>query len=259
MYYPEYVYTLTNTVDNYTTLMYVRVCIQTQNKEAFMRKTHGESKTRLFRIWQRIRSEGARDPWGRDSVCTEWATDYASFKSWAESSGYTETSVLKRYSKYEGYSSANCYWLDGERRIKEDIIGKTFGKLSVLREVPKSDRKPGRRLYVCKCSCGNEATVQSNNLLSGATKSCGCLRNHAAKIRAEDNGNLRVGRLTIIERFDDDSVVKYRCLCDCGNMVGVPASDLFSGRVTSCGCTTEPVQQSTPVQPANPLADWDNF
>ena len=46
----------------------------------------------------------------------------------------------------------------------------TFGRLTVKQEI-----KRGRQTwYVCQCACGNETTVQMNNLRPGGTKSCGC-------------------------------------------------------------------------------------
>lgn len=48
------------------------------------------------------------------------------------------------------------------------LEGKVFGQLKVLRY----DRKLAR--WICVCSCGKEAAVESQNLRSGRTRSCGC-------------------------------------------------------------------------------------
>lgn len=49
-------------------------------------------------------------------------------------------------------------------------IGSIFGRLTVKQEV-----KRGRHSwFICQCSCGNETTIQMNNLRPGGTKSCGC-------------------------------------------------------------------------------------
>lgn len=55
-----------------------------------------------------------------------------------------------------------------------DLEGKRFGKLTVLRLYPKSNRHG--RFWVCKCDCGMEVAVLASNLVSGHTKSCGCTR-----------------------------------------------------------------------------------
>ena len=55
-----------------------------------------------------------------------------------------------------------------------DMIGKKFGKLTVLSLSKKTDSS--RRLYWnCKCDCGSEITVAGAFLRSGNTQSCGCL------------------------------------------------------------------------------------
>ena len=55
-----------------------------------------------------------------------------------------------------------------------DLIGKKFHLLTVIKADGKS--KDGHLTYLCKCDCGNEASVQGRLLRNGNTKSCGCLR-----------------------------------------------------------------------------------
>ena len=55
-----------------------------------------------------------------------------------------------------------------------DLINKQFGKLLVLQRHPENN-KFGKSRWICKCSCGTEITVDSGNLTSGHTRSCGCL------------------------------------------------------------------------------------
>lgn len=52
-----------------------------------------------------------------------------------------------------------------------DLTGKKFNRLSVIKLVTKD----GRRRWLCKCDCGNETIVATDNLNNGKTKSCGCL------------------------------------------------------------------------------------
>ena len=62
-----------------------------------------------------------------------------------------------------------------------DIIGKKFGKLTVLERI-------GNTLtYKCKCDCGNETIVIGEQLRSGKTKSCGCLKNEDPPNKIGDN------------------------------------------------------------------------
>jgi hypothetical protein len=59
-----------------------------------------------------------------------------------------------------------------------DLKGRKFGNLLALKEVsPYIHIKSGRkeRQWFCVCSCLNSVIVRQRNLLSGKTKSCGCL------------------------------------------------------------------------------------
>lgn len=58
-----------------------------------------------------------------------------------------------------------------------DLTGQIFGRLTVIKRA--TNKKYNRVHWVCKCSCGNPecVIVASNNLKSGHTLSCGCIRN----------------------------------------------------------------------------------
>ena len=64
---------------------------------------------------------------------------------------------------------------------KEDLTGKTFGSLLVLRP---SDRKMPNRipLWVTQCACGVVHEVRMDRLKSGKAKSCGCKRRNTTKL-----------------------------------------------------------------------------
>ena len=53
------------------------------------------------------------------------------------------------------------------------MIGKRFGKLVVISECEER-YKNQRKLWLCKCDCGNTTKVLTNSLNSETTKSCGC-------------------------------------------------------------------------------------
>lgn len=52
-----------------------------------------------------------------------------------------------------------------------DITGQRFGRLVAIRDV--GTRKL-RRIWLCKCDCGNTGTFDSHRLRRGNTTSCGC-------------------------------------------------------------------------------------
>lgn len=60
-----------------------------------------------------------------------------------------------------------------------DEIGKTYGQLTVLEKV---EQTPGGSIWRCKCICGNEVDVRINNLHSGKTQSCGCIKSRGENI-----------------------------------------------------------------------------
>jgi len=54
----------------------------------------------------------------------------------------------------------------------EDIIGKQFGRLTVL--CYSHSDKNYNKFYKCLCACGNVAHVQKYKLVKNTTQSCGC-------------------------------------------------------------------------------------
>lgn len=57
---------------------------------------------------------------------------------------------------------------------KRDLIGRRFGRLTVISLHGRDANRNNQ--WRCVCDCGKEVTVISNSLLRGATKSCGCLK-----------------------------------------------------------------------------------
>lgn len=61
-----------------------------------------------------------------------------------------------------------------------DLTGKRFGKLTVIERAGtyRSENSPysSTPTWRCVCDCGKETIVIGRNLVSGATKSCGCMR-----------------------------------------------------------------------------------
>lgn len=66
-----------------------------------------------------------------------------------------------------------------------DLTGQTFGRLFVERRVIS---KTKIIFWYCRCDCGGEAVVNSDNLRKGHTKSCGCLLSEVVKSRNSTHG-----------------------------------------------------------------------
>ncbi len=56
-----------------------------------------------------------------------------------------------------------------------DLAGRNFSRWRVL-ELCKMREHDVARFWLCRCECGVERLVNQNNLLSGASRSCGCLQ-----------------------------------------------------------------------------------
>jgi len=55
---------------------------------------------------------------------------------------------------------------------KLDIIGKTFGELTCIKELPKPTKKYLACYYLFKCSCGNEHKAAGSDVTTGRVKYC---------------------------------------------------------------------------------------
>ena len=60
----------------------------------------------------------------------------------------------------------------------ESIIGKRFGRWTVLEEAPSTD--PSQPKFWCLCDCGTKSAVYMYSLLSNKSRSCGCLQRETA-------------------------------------------------------------------------------
>lgn len=87
--------------------------------------------------------------------------------------------------------------------MKIQMVGKKFGRLTVLEETNK--RKDRRIVYKCLCDCGNISYVTGKNLRNGNTKSCGCLSVDKFKQRSTKHGK-RNTRL-----YEVWCGIRYRC------------------------------------------------
>lgn len=63
----------------------------------------------------------------------------------------------------------------GENTKKIDMIGKKFGKLTVIEECDERSRQH-KIVYKCQCDCGKMVDTIGAELRNGRAKSCGCLR-----------------------------------------------------------------------------------
>lgn len=137
-------------------------------------------------------------------------------------------------------------------RKKSRIVapGDRFGRFIVIRELPQQGYK---RSVEVQCDCGSPPkVVPFFPLVNGESKSCGCLkRDHMRKVGREqtvrrdaipyneeeykgmESGFLKFVRL--LPRLPSGALM-VQCLCVCGNMVKILATDFLTGHSKSCGC-----------------------
>ena len=77
-----------------------------------------------------------------------------------------------------------------------DLTGQRFGRLTVLKRVPKPKHLKANTVYwLCKCDCGSDAKIIAGCNLKGTTKSCGCMYRERKGESGSKNGNWKGGRI----------------------------------------------------------------
>ena len=94
-----------------------------------------------------------------------------------------------------------------------DLTGERFGRLVVLKRHHKDKHR--NFYWLCKCDCGNETVVQSNNLKNRNVKSCGCLGREVHSKRLKTHGLSRTRIYCIwrcmIDRCYNKKNKRYYC------------------------------------------------
>ena len=134
-----------------------------------------------------------------------------------------------------GHLNAGAKISCGCKRVKmrQDLTGKRFGKLTVLRRSEEKRERNRSILWECQCDCGNRCLKSTGELNAGLAASCGCAwRSSSIQV------GYRYGRLTALNPTDKRSnrTVIWKCCCDCGNIIEARATLLQSGKIRSCGC-----------------------
>ena len=152
------------------------------------------------------------------------------------------TSVFASNLKRGLTQSCGCYHKESVSKARlNDLTGKRFGRLVVLNKTTHNDSI--KTFWRCKCDCGNEVDICSSSLITGNTKSCGCLKRElTSKLLSLDLTGKRFGKLLVIKRdgtfkgSDGTQYSQWLCKCDCGTQKSIRGHDLIRGSVKSCGC-----------------------
>ena len=105
-----------------------------------------------------------------------------------------------------------------------------YGRLFTLKRAgTAADRSA---LWSCQCACGAMCAVRSRELITGRTRSCGCLKRQGHDLQGQV-----FGRLTALERTGTASGgILWSCQCTCGATCTVKSDSLATGHTRSCGC-----------------------
>ena len=116
---------------------------------------------------------------------------------------------------------------------RKNLTGKQFGYLTPLYYI-----KGGK--WHCKCKCGNELDVDTRNLNSGHTQSCGCLQKEKASNNTIDMVGYENDGIIVLSKAQSDNLgyAHWNCLCKkCGRHFISAGSAIRQGLVQSCGCS----------------------
>lgn len=86
------------------------------------------------------------------------------------------TEIVSAASWVRGENPHNCWASAG-------MVGKSFGRLTVVSYAGTSDSRDRR--WNCSCVCGNVASAYTVDLNRGNVRSCGCLQREVAAARAK--------------------------------------------------------------------------
>jgi len=69
--------------------------------------------------------------------------------------------------------------------MRQDLTGRKFGKLELIKKLPKAINASGKTIatYLCACDCGGSIIKKSEQLKRGFSLHCGCMPSQKGKIK----------------------------------------------------------------------------
>ena len=118
---------------------------------------------------------------------------------------------------------------------KDICIGDKFGRLKVIEYAGRNYRN--RKTWLCECECGNKKVISQDDLKSGKTNSCGCLRKEMMSEKSFKNlKGKRFGEWTVLDLSGKNKYNQrlWKCKCSCGEIAEVTSGVLLGGYSRSC-------------------------
>lgn len=210
-------------------------CFQQEIRET-MHITHNGSKTRLYRIWKNLfrrcykvncreyKWYGAKGV----TVCEEWLKDFATFRDWAMSHGYSDDLTLDRIDHCGNYEPENCRWADWITQQNNRSSNRFYthnGKTQTIAQWAHEYNIPECNLITRMNKGWDFETALTKPKIDSVTAMEGAKYNH----------------LTVLKRVPKPQHIKsrgayYLCKCDCGNEKIIVGQSLRNGNTKSCGC-----------------------
>lgn len=139
-------------------------------------KTHGLSKTRIYRIWADMK-ERCFNPrkrcykfyGGRGiTVCSEWQENFMDFYNWAMLNGYQDNLTIDRVNVNGNYEPSNCRWATAREQANNKQLTKRvtiLGETKTFYEFEKQYGIPAQLMHSrYKKGFRDEKVIYNGNL-----------------------------------------------------------------------------------------------